>query len=471
MKNNKSNPSKRCAGATTNPSRRRFLAASTAAMGAAAWGHPLVLFGAAPASTAANSKVNLVLVGCGGQGRGDMSNLLHCGVNLIALCDPDAAQIEAARATALKSGGEATKAAKGIEDYRKLLDNPTSFDAVLIGTPDHWHAPLCKAFMKAGKHVFCEKPLTHSVAEARELRELARTSKVVTQMGNQGSASASLRRCTEIIKAGALGQIREAYEWGIGVTANEGSAQGQDPIPAGFNWDLWVGPSAMRPYKKEVYHPFRWRSWFDFGNGGLADIACHTINLPMRALDLSYPERLVLNIKDGKQIAGKAAIEFHFPARGKLVPLTLHWQGGGMPPAEVIQPAVEIYKEKLPGGIMIVGEKGCIYTGHWNNGGLLQLKGEPRMKDVLHHPAVKDIPESIPRVGSHYQEWIDACRGKGKTFSDFETGGLLTEITLSAIVAIRARKSLDWDGDKMQATNAPEADKFIRTEYRTKWLV
>ena len=151
----------------------------------------------------------------------------------------------------------AAKTAKAYEDYRKLLDNAASYDAVLIATPDHWHAPLCKAFMKAGKHVYCEKPLTHSVAEARELRELARGSKVVTQMGNQGSASASLRRCIEIIQAGALGQIREIYQWGIGVTAREGSAEGEDPIPAGFNWDLWVGPSAMRPFKKDVYHPFR----------------------------------------------------------------------------------------------------------------------------------------------------------------------------------------------------------------------
>ncbi len=453
-----------------NPSRRGFLAASTAALGAGAMSQPLVLLGATAASTAANNKVNLALVGCGGQGRGDMRNLLPCGVNLVALCDPDPAQIEKARADALQSGGAATKGAKAYGDYRQLLENPASFDAVLIGTPDHWHAPLCKAFMKIGKHVFCEKPLTHSVAEARELRELARGSKVVTQMGNQGSASASLRRCTEIIKAGALGQIREAYEWGIGVTANEGSAPGEDPIPPGFNWDLWVGPSAMRPFKKDVYHPFRWRAWFDFGNGGLADICCHTINLPMRALDLGYPERLVLNMNNGKQTADKAALEFHFPARGNLVPLTLYWQGGGKPPAAVIQPVVDVYQDKLPGGIMIVGEKGCIYTSHWNTGGLIRLKGEPRLKDVLHHAATKDIPESLPRVKGHYQEWIDACRGEGRTFSDFDIGGKLTEIGLAGVVAIRTGKSLDWDGEKMQATNAPEAAQFVRTEYRTKWL-
>jgi predicted dehydrogenase len=439
-------------------------------MGAALVSRPLVLLGASPSSTAANSKLNLVLVGCGGQGRGVMGGLLRCGANLVALCDPDPAQIETARGEALNAGGPATKDAKAYEDYRKLLDKAASFDAVLIGTPDHWHAPLCKAFMKIGKHIYCEKPLTHSVAEARELRELARNSKVVTQMGNQGSASASLRRCTEVIRAGALGQVREIYHWGIGVTGNEGNAAGEDPIPAGFNWDLWVGPSAMRPFKKSVYHPFAWRGWFDFGNGGLADFCCHAINLPLRALDLDYPERIVLNMKDGQQVAGKPALEFHFPARGSREAVTLYWQGEGRPPANVIQPLIDVYKNNVPDGILLVGEKGWIHTSHWNTDGLIRLKDEPRLRDVLRHPATKGIPLSLPRGKGHDQEWIDACLGRGRTFSDFDFGGKLTEIGLAGVVAIRARKSLDWDGEKMIARNAPEAARFIHPEYRTKWL-
>ncbi|NLX96892.1 MAG: Gfo/Idh/MocA family oxidoreductase [Rhodopirellula sp.] len=451
-------------------SRRSFLKISAAALGTAAFSQPLILSGAEAGSTAANSKLNLALVGCGGQGRGVMRGLLSGGANLVALCDPDQDMIEKARTDALKSGGEATKNAKAYEDYRRLLDNASSFDAVLVGTPDHWHAPLCQAFMKAGKHVYCEKPLTHSVTEARELRELSRTSNVVTQMGNQGSASESLRRCTEIIRAGALGQIREMYQWGIGVTANEGSAEGNDPVPQGFNWDLWVGPSALRPFKKDVYHPFRWRNWFDFGNGGLADFCCHAINLPMRALDLSYPEKLVVNMQDGKQIADKAALEFHFPARGDLPPVTLHWQGSGKPPAEVLQPLTDTYGEKTPNGLLIVGEKGCIFTSHWNTGGMIRLQSEPRLNDVLNHEGTRDIPKTLPRIGSHGQEWLDACRGEGKTFSDFDIGGQLTEIGLAGVVGIRVGQSLDWDGEKMEATNVPEAARFIRTEYRAKWL-
>jgi len=436
----------------------------------AAFGRPLILLGAEPGSTAANSKVNLAVVGCGGQGRGVMRGLLSSGANLVALCDPDQEMIDKARADAAGSGGEASKSAKAYEDYRQLLDNASSFDAVLVATPDHWHAHLCKAFMQAGKHVYCEKPLTHSVAEARELRELARTSNVVTQMGNQGSASESLRRCTEIIQAGALGQIREMYQWGIGVTANEGSAEGEDPIPQGFNWDLWVGPSAMRPFKKDFYHPFRWRSWFDFGNGGLADFCCHAINLPMRALDLGYPEKIVVNMQDGKQIADKAAVEFHFPARGDLVPVTLYWQGSGKPPAEVLQPLTDVYGDKEPNGLLIIGEKGCIHTSHWNTGGKIRLQGEPTLSDVLRHEATQDIPQTLPRTGNHGKEWLDACRGEGKTFSDFDIGGKLTEIGLAGVVGIRAGKSLDWDGEKMEATNAPDAARYVHTEYRKKWL-
>ncbi len=449
-------------------SRRGFLKVSTAAVAAAAAARPTILRGAAD-STAANSKLRLALVGCGGQGRGVMRGLLGAGAQLVALCDPDAAQIDRGR----KDAGDQGKDAKPYEDYRKLLDDAGKFDAVLIGTPDHWHAPLCKAFMKAGKHVYCEKPLTHSVAESRELRELSRASKVVTQMGNQGSASASLRRCVEVIQAGALGTIREMYEWGVGVTAREGNAEGEDPIPQGFNWDLWVGPSAMRPFKKDVYHPFRWRSWFDFGNGGLADICCHTINLPLRALDLDYPNKIVINMEDGKQVKDKAAVEFHFPAKGSRPATRLHWQGNGLPPAEVIQPLKDAYKGKIPGGfgIVLVGEKGAIYTSHWNTGALIRLTGEDKPKDVLHHEATKDIPQTLPRVGNHQQEFVDACLGKGKTFSDFDFGGKLSEIGLAGVLGVRAGKSLDWDGEKMRAANAPETAKFVHQEYRKKWLM
>jgi predicted dehydrogenase len=293
---------------------------------------------------------------------------------------------------------------------------------------------------------------------------------VVTQMGNQGSASASLRRCTEIIKAGALGQIREMYHWGIGVAAHEGSAPGEDPVPADFNWDLWVGPSAVRPFRKGVYHPAVWRGWFDFGNGGLADFCCHVINLPMRALDLGYPERLVPNLDENDQpLAGKAAVEFHFGARGELPPVVLYWMGDAKPPAEIIQPVLDADPNR--NGLFIIGEKGCIFTSHWNTEGMIRLNGEPSLVSVLHHPATADIPRSLPRVQGHDREWIDACRGQGRTFSDFDIGGKLTEIGLAGVLAVRAHKTIEWDGEKMESTNAPEVARFVHTQWRRKWLV
>jgi predicted dehydrogenase len=277
-----------------------------------------------------------------------------------------------------------------------------------------------------------------------------------------------MRRCTELVRTGALGQIREIYHWGIGVAASEGNAPGTDPVPQGFNWDLWVGPSAMRPFNK-VYHPQTWRRWWDFGNGGLADFWCHAFNMPMRALELGYPDRLVVNLRDGNQVPGKPAVEFHFPARGSLAPLVLFWYGDGRPATAIVQPLLDVGRD-ANGGLMIIGEKGIIYTDHWNKGGLIRLAGEPRLKDVLHHPATQNIPQSLPRVKGHEQEFVDACCGQGKTFSDFDIGGKITEIGLAGTLAVRARKDLDWDGEKMLARNAPETASWVHPIYRKKWL-
>jgi predicted dehydrogenase len=452
---------------STRTSRRAFIGQSARTLGVAAAGGPLLLRGSASA-TEANDKLNLALVGCGGQGRGVMGWMLGTGnVNLVALCDPDAAQIAQARSAA----GSVGPAAKAYEDYRRLLDDAKAFDAVLIGTPDHWHVPLCMAFMNAGKHVYCEKPLAHSIAEARELRMLTRRSKVATQMGNQGSASESLRRCVEIIKAGALGAIRDIYYWGIGVNASEGRPDGEDAIPNGFNWDLWVGPSPMRPFKAGVYHPASWRGWFDFGNGGMADFCCHAMNLPMRALDLTYPARLVVNLVDGKQAPGKAVVEFHFGARGAMPPVVFHWLAGEAPPADVVRPFAELFGGKAPDGVLMVGEKGSIHTSHWNTDALIHLNGDAAPKRLGDHDATREIPRTLPRTQGHVQEWIAACRGEGATFSAFEIGGKLTEIGLAGVVALRAGKTLEWDGERMLAKNAPEAGRFIRTRHRRTWLM
>ena len=437
--------------------RRRFLKVSALAAGAMTLGGPQIIRAAG-----ASGKLNVALVGCGGQGRSDMRGVMGCGENIIALCDPDEQQIAETR----KLHKDLEKA-KAFTDYRKLLDEEKSLDAVIIGTPDHWHAPLCTAFMRAGKHVYCEKPLTHTIAEARALRALARASKVVTQLGNQGSASASVRRGTEVIKAGALGQVRDIYVWGAGGVAKEGAADGEDPVPAGLNWDLWCGPSALCAYKKDVYHPQKWRGWYAFGNGGLADFGCHGMNLPLRALDLGYPTAVEVPAKDVK---GAPLVRYHFAARKNLEPVTIHWLGSTRPEGDLAKDLIAVYKEVPRTGCLIVGQKGSICTDIWNKGGLLKLTDEPRLTDITRHAATQSIPESVPRASNHQREWCSACKGEGKTYSDFEIGGLLTEITLSGVVALRVGRSIDWDGEKMQVKGNPEAAKFVKSDWRKKWI-
>ncbi len=447
-------------------SRRNFLKASAAA-GVAAIASRQIL-AAGPATTQAN-KLNVAVVGLGGQGRHNLNLILAAGDNVVGLCDVDAGMI----AQAKKEAGEKVASAATYSDYRKLLEDK-SIDAVLIATPDHWHATLCKAFMKAGKHVYCEKPLTHSVAEARELRNLAAASKVVTQMGNQGSASQSLRRCVELIKAGVLGQIHDVHVWldAGGFPHSTNRPAGEDKSPDNFNWDMWVGPSPMRPYKDKTYHPYFWRGWFEFGNGQLGDFACHSFNLPMRALDLSYPSRIEV-MSDGSGLEtwpARNRVKFLFPARKNLDPMTIHWYDGGeLPDWGLYHDVLNVYDELPKVGVLILGEKGTIFTSPWNTAGLIKLHDEPKLRDVLKHEATKDIPITLPRVDVHVNEWLTACKGGPPTYSPFQVGGLLTEIALAGVLAVRLGHSIDWDGEKQEVRGLPEATKFIHPEYRKEW--
>ena len=271
---------------TNRLSRRRFLKLSGATAGALTLGVPALL-----QAKGALTKLNVAHIGLGGMGRTRLTEMLGCNANVIALCDVDENQFGEAEKSLAKA---AFKPAHYV-DYRELLARP-DLDAVVIATPDHWHAPLATAALQAGKHVFCEKPLTHTIFEARALRELARQNPgLITQMGNQGSASWDLRRGIEIIQAGALGQIREVHCWvydTFGTSPREPVPLVGDPIPTGLHWDAWLGPGPVRVYKKNLYHPWHWHIWFDFANGVLGNFGCHNFNLPCRALKLDYPVRV-----------------------------------------------------------------------------------------------------------------------------------------------------------------------------------
>ncbi len=413
------------------------------------------------------AKLNVAFIGMGGQIQGHVSRILELGHHVSALCDVDAGQIAGSQ----KRHGDGVAKSAAYEDYRVLFEKEKSLDAVVIATPDHWHAPICRAAMQAGKHVYCEKPLTHTIAEARQLREMSKSAKVITQTGNQGSASDNLRRSMELIAAGFFGVITEIHvwhpqhSWPSGVDRPEGS----DAIPSGLNWDFWLGTSPVRPYKANIYHPVQWRGWYDFGSGSLGDFCCHGFNLPLRALKLDYPTKIEISGTElGKESFAKACtVRYHFPARGDRGPVMLNFYTGGDLPPEAVTARLRESTGSLPStGCLMIGDKGQLQSGLWNSDCHVRLNDDKRFVWAGQHPEAKTIPESLPRVKGHLDEWVDACLGGPKVFSDFDFGGHLTEIGLAGIVAMRLQKTIAWDGPNMKVPDMPEADKFIRPEVR-----
>jgi len=470
-------------------SRREFIRLGGVGAASVAFGVPALLRGAAP-----NSKLNVAFIGLGGQGRSRLKEALGSNlINIVALCDADTASLDAAKAEIAKH--DATLKLDAIQlysDYRKLLANEKSVDAVVIATPDHWHALIAKASLLAGKHVFCEKPLTHTISEARELRTLAAQSKLITQMGNQGSASKNLRRGIEVIQSGILGKVLEVHCWAGGVGCHPGLAMptAGDPIPAGFNWDEWIGPAPTRLYKNGYYHPWNWRGWLDFGSGPMGDFGCHNMNLPVRALKLDYPVAIDINaeLMGLPTYPAKARIDYHFAQRGDLSPIILTWYDGGRRPDPALIPKeLTTYfdglettstdkngktvtkKSSIGDGVLVLAENGFTYGGPWNGADYVFLKADPKLWGILNHPACKSIAKTLPDSPGHMREWIDACLGGKPVFSDFETGGHLTEIALSGVVALKTGKDLDWDGQAMKARNTTDADQYIHAQYREGW--
>jgi hypothetical protein len=459
--------------------RRGFIQCAGAGLTAAA--APLVLpsrlCAASPA--APSNRLNVALTGCGGRGNDIVREAIGNGANIIALCDPDASRIANTRKTLAEKTPGAEKA-RGYEDYRQLIDKEKSLDAVLIAIGPWWHAPMSTAFIKAGKHVYCEKPLTRLVSEARALGKLAQESKVATQMGTQGAASESFRRAVEIVQSGLLGQIREVHAWNIAHPRRPDSQDrppGEDAVPAGFNWDLWLGPAPVRPFKRDTYLPGCMRTfvWFDFGAGLIAEFGTHTWQLPIRALKLDYPVRVEHNVPEPvkETYASNAKIRYEFAARGHLAPVTgWYYDTINRPPQEATADLKATYGNLPVVGAMLLGDKGTMYAGGWGAGNLIKLKGEDKMRGVSDHPAAKDIPRTEPRQAkqNHMLEWLAAAKGGPKPYQSFEVSAHAMEVTLPAIVSLRMQRPIEWDGVNMQVPGAPEADKFIRADYRKKWL-
>src|SRR6516165_1220203 len=312
-------------------------------------------------------KLRVAHIGVGGKGRSDLG---YCsGEEIVALCDAD----ERMAAEPLQH----LPNAKFYSDWRQLLDKEDkNIDAVVVSTPDHLHGMIAAAAMKLGKHVYCQKPLTQTVYEARYLRKLAKEQGVITQMGNQGSSADGLRRGVEVVQAGVIGPVKQIHVWTNRPIWPQGLTRppGEDPIPENFKWDLWLGPAPMRPFKKDVYHPFKWRGWFDFGTGALGDMACHTSNMPFRAAKLGYP-RLV-ELVDHSELnpdtyPKTAKIRFVFPAREGLPETEFFWYDGNprdgsvkpLRPPEEVTKDIKALLEKVPtSGCLLIGDKGQIFS-------------------------------------------------------------------------------------------------------------
>ena len=385
--------------------------------------------------------------------------------------------------------------AKVFSDWRKMFDElGKSIDAVTISTPDHMHGLAGINALRLGKHVYCQKPLTQTVWEAREMRRLANEKKLATQMGNQGSAGSGLRRAVEVIQAGIIGAPRELHVWSNRPIWPQGidRPMGEDPVPAHVDWDLWLGPAQHRPFKAGVYHGFAWRGWYDFGTGALGDMACHTVNMPFRALKLGYPSAVELEVASRiypETFPLTSRIRFDFPERDGLPPCKFWWYDGnpnskhGMFKSgnfvTPLRPSADLTKEivsqrgDLPtSGCLVIGDKGKLFAGD-DYGARFQviLNDEKEYVSGEKHGACMAVPETIPRSPGHDQEWFAMMKGGPAAYSNFDISAYLTEIILLGCVALRSGVGhrLEWDGPNMRATNAPEAAQFVQRQNRKGW--
>lgn len=426
-----------------------------------------------------SDKLRIAAVGAGGKGRSDIQ---HCGgEEIVALCDADEKQAAGAR--------KGFPNAKFYFDWREMLEKEEkNIDAVIVSTPDHLHAIVASAAIKMGKHVYCQKPLTQTVFEARYLRDLAAKYGVVTQMGNQGSSEDGLRRAVEIVQAGVIGPVKQVHVWTNRPIWPQGITRppGEDPIPEDFKWDLWLGPAPVRPFKADVYHRFKWRGWYEFGTGALGDMACHTANMPFRAAQLEYPRLVELldhSDLNADTYPKTSRIRFVFPPRKGLPETEFFWYDGNpsdrsvkplRPPEDLTQDIANLLDKVPIAGCLLIGEKGQIFSpDDYGARFFIKLNGEKELVNGNVHEAAKAVPVTLPRNQHQgeadrrqHLEWIAACKGGPEPYSNFAVAAYLTEIILLGCVALRVGKKLEWDGPGMRAVNAPEAAQFVKRSYR-----
>ena len=426
--------------------RRDFLRSSAAA-GAGVWGAGSC---AIAQSRSPNEKLNMGIIGVHSRGAANMAAV--AGENIVALCDVDKRYLAEAAKKYPK--------AKTYIDWRKMLKQK-DIDAVTVSTTEHTHAPASVMAMKRGKHVYCEKPLAHSVHEARVMRETYQQTKVATQMGTQIHAVDNYRRVVELVQSGAIGPVREAHVWvDQGIKDPRSRPKQSQPVPENLDWDLWLGPAPWRPYHSCYFknRSISWQNWWDFGNGALGDMGSHLIDLPFWALKLQAPTTIEaegpLPVRP-ETYPDRLTVCWEHPARGDQPPVKLVWYDGKQRPKS--PEGVDLGKRHK--GITFVGDKGTLLADYssWT------LLPEADFKDF------KPPEPWIPSSPGHHQEWINACKTGSPTLCNFEYSGSLVEHNLLGTVAFRVGKKLDWDAENLKARNCPEADQFIRRPYRKGW--
>jgi predicted dehydrogenase len=425
--------------------RRRFLQDSSALAVASALAGPLA---AEEEKRAAGDKINLGIIGVGGQGRYNLGQVAH--ENIVALCDVASERDE------VVSARKAFPRAKFYQDFRRVLDH-ADIQAVVIATPDHWHAIPAVHAMQAGKHVYCEKPLGHSVHEVRTMMAAAAKHKTVTQMGTQIHAENNYRRVVEIVQAGILGTVRRVHVWCAKRPDTRTLHRPPQPVPGGLDYEMWLGPAPERPYDS-AFVPFHWRWFWDFGGGILADMACHFMDLPHWALNLRTPatvEAKGKKIGPGDQdVPDILQVDYHYSARGSQPAVHLTWYSGMQGPS---------LEEKGPfhgfaNGVLFEGDKGQLVADY----GRYKLLPEKQFKDFT--PPKQTIPASL----GHHREWLNAIRTGGPTTCNFAYSGALAETVLLGNVAFRSGRTITWN-DHSGKTDSAEADRWLQREYRRGW--
>jgi predicted dehydrogenase len=460
------------------PNRRQFLKTAGSAVAAFTIVPRHVLGGAkfVPPS----EKVNVAIVGTGGQGRTNVRELFPLAdVQIIALADPmESVSLDRfyfkgmAGRKPVRAEIESRYAKKTpnfkcaeYEDFREMLEKEKAIDAILCATPDHLHAYVTLVCLRSGKHVFCEKPLTHNIAEARMVAKVAKETGLATQMGNIGHSTEGIRQTVEFLRDGAIGTVRDAHSWVPASRWNptlQGKPTDEPPVPAGFNWDLWLGPRAVRPYNP-AYVPVTWRDFWHFGCGALGDFGCHDMDAATWAFELPAPttvEVLPAGHSDS-EIAPYGEIGYyHFPARGEQPPLKLTWYSGGLrPPHPDAMPEGSRLADR---GIMFVGEKGVIQCDG--------AGGAPRLYPLSLRNNYKRPEKTLKRSNGHHRDWIDAIKGGAPASANFQYGAHLTEITLLGVMSLRlGGRKINWDARNMKAINLPDADAIIHESYRSGW--